>query len=70
MIGSPFIVFALVFNLGLGVLQRLMPQFQVYFLAAPLTILVGLAITAVLIGTIMRLYQSFVETGLMRFVVP
>lgn len=69
-IGSPFIVFALVFNLGLGVLQRLMPQFQVYFLAAPLTILVGLAITAVLIGTVMRLYQSFVETGLMRFVVP
>lgn len=67
-ISAPFIVFALVFNLGLGVLQRLMPQFQVYFLAAPLTILLGLAITTALIGTILSLYQSFVESGLMRLI--
>lgn len=67
-ISAPFIVFALVFNLGLGVLQRLMPQFQVYFLAAPLTILTGLLMTAVLIGSIMRLYQSHIESGLMRLI--
>jgi len=69
-ISAPFMVFALVFNLGLGILQRLMPQFQVYFLATPITILTGLVITAVLIGTIMRLYQSHVENGLMRLISP
>ena len=61
-------VFALVYNLGLGVLQKLMPQFQVYFLAMPLTIVIGLAIFASLMVTIFGLYRSFVETGLMRLV--
>lgn len=67
-IAAPFMVFALVYNLGLGVLQKLMPQFQVYFLAMPLTIVIGLAIFASLMVTIFGLYRSFVETGLMRLV--
>ena len=56
------------YNLGLGVLQKLMPQFQVYFLAMPLTIMIGLAILASLIVTILGLYRSFLETGLMRLI--
>ena len=67
-ISAPFMVFALVYNLGLGLLQKLMPQFQVYFLAMPLTIVIGLAIFASLMVTIFGLYRSFVETGLMRLV--
>lgn len=67
-IASPFMVFALVYNLGLGVLQKLMPQFQVYFLAMPLTIMIGLAILASLTVTIFGLYRSFLETGLMRLI--
>lgn len=69
-IAAPFMVFALVFNLGIGILQRLMPQFQVYFLTMPVTILTGIALMAVLVGTMMRLYQSHVAAGLMRLVVP
>src|SRR5207253_10086488 len=30
-LAAPFLVFGLVFNMGLGVLARLMPQMQVYF---------------------------------------
>lgn len=67
-IAAPFMVFALVYNLGLGVLQKLMPQFQVYFLAMPLTIMIGLAILASLTVTIFGLYRSFLETGLMRLI--
>lgn len=67
-IAAPFMVFALVYNLGLGVLQKLMPQFQVYFLAMPLTIVIGLAIFASLMVSIFGLYRSFIETGLMRLV--
>ena len=40
-ISAPFIAFAILFNLGLGVLSRLMPQLQV-FLAMPATILIGM----------------------------
>ena len=40
-LSAPFLVFGLLFNLGLGILSRLMPQMQVYFVAAPLSILLG-----------------------------
>ena len=41
-LSAPFLVFGLVFNIGLGVLSRLMPQMQVFFVALPLSILLGL----------------------------
>src|SRR5205814_398499 len=37
-LAAPFLVFGLVFNIGLGVLARLMPQMQVYFVGVPLSI--------------------------------
>ena len=46
-IASPFIVIALVFYLGLGLLGRLMPQVQVFFIALPLQIMVGLLVLAI-----------------------
>ena len=45
-LSAPFLVFGLVFNIGLGVLARLMPQMQVYFVGVPLSILAGFLIFA------------------------
>ena len=45
-LSAPFLVFGLVFNIGLGVLARLMPQMQVYFVGVPLSILAGFLILA------------------------
>src|SRR3954452_10003188 len=36
-LSAPFLVFGLLFNLGLGVLSRLMPQMQVFFVGLPLS---------------------------------
>ncbi len=69
-ISAPFMVFGLVFNLGIGVLAKLMPQLQVYFLAAPVSIFVGLALIAFLVSTMMGLYFVHVEAGLARLVGP
>ena len=52
-IAAPFIAFALLFNLGLGVLQRMMPQLQVFFLALPLSVLVGMLILLASLGLMM-----------------
>ena len=41
-LAAPFIVFGFLIYATLGVLSRLMPQLQVFFLAMPLNILVGL----------------------------
>jgi flagellar biosynthetic protein FliR len=67
-ISAPFIVFGLVFNLGLGVLAKLMPQLQVFFLAMPVSIFVGLILFAFLIATIMTWYLEHVRAGLMRMI--
>src|SRR6202000_245604 len=40
-LSAPFLVFGLVFNIGLGVLARLVPQMQVYFVGVPLSFLAG-----------------------------
>ncbi len=66
---SPFVVFGLVFYLGLGLLNRLMPQVQIFFIAMPANILFGLILTFLLIASIMAWFLSHVETGLGRFLV-
>jgi flagellar biosynthetic protein FliR len=67
-LSAPFLAFALVFNLGLGVLAKLMPQLQVFFIAMPVSIGVGLILLALLVSTMMGWYLGHVETGLMRLV--
>ncbi len=58
---APFIVFGLVFNLGMGILSRLMPQLQVYFIAMPATVGVGLVLMALLLSMMMTLYLMHYE---------
>src|SRR4029434_6405160 len=64
-LSAPFLVFGLVFNIGLGILARLMPQMQVYFVGVPLSILVGSVILALVINAIMGSYLDYF-TGVMQ----
>lgn len=69
-IASPFIVFGLIFQLGLGILSRLMPQIQIFFIAMPATIGLGFLVLLLLIGTIMTWYLGHAEAVLGRFLAP
>ena len=61
-LSAPFLVFGLVFNIGLGVLARLMPAMQVYFVGVPLSIMVGFLIFAfVLTGMMATFLNYFVD---------
>jgi flagellar biosynthesis protein FliR len=55
-IAAPFIAFGILFNLGLGVLSRMMPQFQVFFLGAPAMILVGFLVLLAALGAMMAVF--------------
>ena len=59
-LSAPFIVFGLLFNIGLGVLSRLMPQMQVFFVALPASILIGLLFLLLVLGTMMGLFLDYV----------
>ena len=43
-IAAPFVAVGLIFYLGIGLLSRLMPQVQIFFIALPLQITAGLAV--------------------------
>lgn len=58
---APFIVFGLVFNLGAGILARLMPQLQVYFVLMPANIILGILLFAILLVMMMGWYLSAFE---------
>jgi flagellar biosynthetic protein FliR len=61
---APFIVFGLVFNLGAGILARLMPALQVFFLLMPANIMIGLVLFAMLLLMMMGWYLSHFEAHL------
>jgi flagellar biosynthetic protein FliR len=68
-LSAPFVVFGLLFNLGLGVLSRLMPQMQVFFVGLPISILVGFLILLLVIGAMMGTFLGSVE-GVLRELAP
>jgi flagellar biosynthetic protein FliR len=68
-ISAPFLVFGLLFNIGLGVLSRLMPQMQVFFVGLPLSILLGFLILLVVVGAMMGAFTDFLG-GVLRELAP
>jgi flagellar biosynthetic protein FliR len=67
-LAAPFLVFGLLFNLGLGILARLMPQLQVFFLGLPLSILIGFAMLFAFVGAIMATFLGHLESVLLGIV--
>ena len=61
---APFIVFGLVFNLGAGILARLMPAMQVFFVLMPANIMIGLILFALLLTSMMGWYLTAFENHL------
>ena len=68
-LSGPFLVFGLVFNIGLGVLARLMPQMQVYFVGVPLSIFAGFLVLGVVLTAMMGTYLDYF-IGVMHQMMP
>src|SRR5689334_9064379 len=68
-LSAPFLVFGLLFNLGLGLLSRLMPQMQVFFVGMPLSIMAGLLILVLVLAAMMGTYLDGLE-GMLRELAP
>jgi flagellar biosynthetic protein FliR len=51
-LAAPVVVFSLIFNIATGLVGRVMPQFQVFFVATPLALLFSLSIFALSLGVI------------------
>jgi flagellar biosynthetic protein FliR len=51
-LSAPVVVFSLVVNVATGLVGRVMPQFQVFFVATPVFVLTGLSVFALSLGVI------------------
>ncbi len=58
-LSAPFLVLGLVFYLGLGLLARLMPQLQIFFIAIPAQIYLGLIILGLTLSTMMMVWLNY-----------
>ena len=68
-LSAPFLAFGLLFNIGLGVLSRLMPQMQVFFIALPLSILIGLLLLVLGLGAMMGFFLDY-AAGVLHALAP
>lgn len=55
-LSAPFLVLSFVFNVGLGLLARLVPQMQVFFVGIPLQILGALAVMSMVLSASMAFF--------------
>ncbi|WP_417689790.1 flagellar biosynthetic protein FliR [Roseibium sp.] len=65
---APFLVVGIVFYFGLGLLNKLMPQMQIFFIAMPVNIAIGLGLLLVLMTTMMTFYMDHLREALGMFV--
>jgi len=66
-LGSPFIAYAILVNLTIGFVNKLVPQIPVYFISLPFVIAGGLIIFYFAIGTLLSLFaDGFLATSIAR----
>jgi flagellar biosynthesis protein FliR len=66
-LAAPFVVYELVFQVTSGVLARLSPQLNVFFVAIPGKIILGIAVLMVSLPVMMLLFMRFLETNMVNF---
>jgi flagellar biosynthesis protein FliR len=66
-LATPFLVFGFVVTASIGLLARLMPQFQVFFVAMPINILAGFLLMMLLMGTLMTVFLNYYTAQLTAF---
>jgi flagellar biosynthetic protein FliR len=61
-LASPFVLASLVWQAGLGVLSKLVPQLHVFFAAMPGEILAGIVLLGLLATTMLAVWQDYVQS--------
>lgn len=69
-LAAPFLVVAFVLYLGAGILGRLMPTLQVFFIIVAPQILISFALLAVSLSGMMLWYMRYYEDTLGGFLIP
>jgi flagellar biosynthetic protein FliR len=66
-LAAPFLVFGFALYAALGILARLMPQLQVFFIAMPINIMFGFVLMALVLGSMMTLFLNYYAAEMGNF---
>lgn len=69
-ISAPFLVLGLLFYVVMGIMARLMPQLQIFFVALPVQVLMGLVIMSLVLGGAMLVFLEYYSQSIGRYVIP
>jgi len=69
-LAAPFVVAGLLFYLGLGLLARLMPQVQIFFIAMPLQIMLGFMLMAITLSAGMMWFLGAFQDTFQGLLMP
>ncbi len=69
-LAAPFMIFEMVFQISSGILARLSPQLNVFFVVLPAQIILGLAILMVTLPTLMLVFMRFLDSNLHNLLNP
>ena len=68
-LSAPFIVYAMIFNISLGVMARLMPALPFFFVVMPLQIWVAFGMLGVTIAVIVEYFAGYFESQIVELLI-
>ena len=69
-LAAPFIVMGMLFYLGMGLLSRLMPQVQIFFIAIPVQLILGFLVMAVTLSACMTWFLGQFQASFRGLLLP
>ncbi|HEY1838286.1 MAG: flagellar biosynthetic protein FliR [Rhizomicrobium sp.] len=66
-LAAPFLILGFAVNAAMGLLARMQPQIQVFFIAAPINIVAGFLLMAMIVSAMMTLFLSYFATQMGHF---
>ena len=66
-IGSPFIAFTIIFYSSIGLVSRMMPQLNIFFLSLPLQIYLGIGLLFITAPIMISVFLGYFDEGLYLF---
>lgn len=66
-LAAPFLVYGLIFNVGLGLMARLTPALQIFFIAQPLNLLLAFALMLATMGIVLTQFIDRFSEALATF---
>lgn len=67
---SPFLVYALVFQVAMGVMARLSPQMNIFFVALPIQMMLGMALLAIALPAMMLVFLNYFDNNITSLLTP